>query len=203
MCSYSIVADTSQSCADPHSTFSTVADFQNPCRSDAAKSEAETTERLPGLKYPYAAFKSPFTNASQRACARSFTIDSALRGETAAQPDNTTARTPITDRFKALITLRFQGRNSTGSVERLFKLILPVKQIRNFFTTLCCIYNTYSGFARQPLERKGGNSAVASPEPTCFGAAEGGSEGPARGAADRPVWATHPPGRAVSGGTPR
>src|SRR5258706_6967151 len=110
------------------------------------------TERLPGLKYPYAALKSPFTIASQRACARSFTAASGLRGAIAAQLDNTTARTLTTACFKALFTPCFQGRNPTGSVERLFKLILRVKQIRNFFTTLCCIYNTTVRFSPQPLD---------------------------------------------------
>src|SRR5205814_10703268 len=111
----------------------TTTDFQKPCLMEAEYCWSDVTERLPGLTYLYASGMSSFTNASQRACALSFTTSAAGRLSSVAH-----AATAITTPIQTLKNPAITGR----CVESLFKLIPRVNQIVEIFATLCLVCNT-------------------------------------------------------------
>src|SRR5665213_215390 len=110
----------------------------------------------------YAASKSPFTSVSHRSCARAFTHSSGVRLSRVAHPATTrSARTATTLAAVAAIMNRDDVSDLDPAelppccVERLFKLILHVKQNRKVFTTLCRFYNKRQCGQRQWIESYG------------------------------------------------
>jgi hypothetical protein len=100
--------------------------------------------------YPYAALKSPSpTHPSVPApspCDHSALARHAA--QLAQQTENN--RTPSTASFKALYTPVLPGRKSRLYVERLFKLILRVKQNSQFFYNTVLYLNTFVDLRRNP-----------------------------------------------------
>jgi len=136
-----MVASTSQLSVSQTASCTTT-DFQKPRLMDAVYCSSDVTERLPGLAYLYAAEMSPFTNASQRACALSFTTSEAGRLSSVAHAATATT-IPIKATLRSRTLNTFKTPAVTGlCVESLFKLIPRVNQIVEIFATVCGFCNT-------------------------------------------------------------